>query len=630
MAIQPIQPTVPEKGQYNVQNKRNVSFSGAGVNPVITVMDAIDRGGFAASFILQDFLGMAAPRIGTGIFRNSDKTGQLNWDFAKKEGIREILSGPSAFLIPLGMMFGIKKFAGAANNVPVDYINGLGETFSKFASENRGVLADPKLAKEGFYKEAFKNILSTSTNNGLKGEKLEKTAQDFAKRLIEAENAPSKGFIKNLTGKKVAGSSQDLIQQLTDDFVKLRKHFLGSKEDKLIAKFTAGDGKLATSLKSLFGHMNDYSNDIIKSVNKKLTPELNLEQFIKDFGRKRSGSRILSNASMFLTVVGFFTIIPKLYNRATKGKDPGLAGLVPQEEQNNNGQVSFTGGINGAQRLLAKTSDTVMGSKTLKGLSDTFEFNGASMSMPAMLTLLFGFCLPPRLVNAQSNTDRKEILFRDVLSFSSILFGAKALTRVFSDAFAKYSGLALNVKPADHDKSLFKKIWHYIYPSGGVQVLDSERIIANYSDVASNKHGINDLFDFVNKNGGNVGKMLNLDPEIKAAATEILKEEPNKNMTMSFIKKQFNKAKGTPAYNRMIKLLEDQGNSLVKKAKTYNSAFGFASTVLLVPALMIWISKHCENMTKKRIEAEAKARQKEVVPDIIRVNHPTMAGFLNK
>ena len=33
------------------------SFQG-GFNPVVTLMDAIDRGGFAASFIAQDGIGM--------------------------------------------------------------------------------------------------------------------------------------------------------------------------------------------------------------------------------------------------------------------------------------------------------------------------------------------------------------------------------------------------------------------------------------------------------------------------------------------------------------------------------------------------------------------------------------------
>ena len=62
-----------------------------------------------------------------------------------------------------------------------------------------------------------------------------------------------------------------------------------------------------------------------------------------------------------------------------------------------------------------------------------------------------------------------------------------------------------------------------------------------------------------------------------------------------------------------------------------NSAFGFASTILLVPALMIWISKHCEKMTKQRIAEENRIKQAQVIyDDIMRDNHPTMAGFLKK
>ena len=97
-----------QQNKNNFKRNQNVSFGNTG-NPVITLMDAIDRGGFAASFIMQDFLGMAGFRVLTGMYRNHDKTGKLNWDFAKKEGIREVLSGPSAFIIPWFMMSGIKK-----------------------------------------------------------------------------------------------------------------------------------------------------------------------------------------------------------------------------------------------------------------------------------------------------------------------------------------------------------------------------------------------------------------------------------------------------------------------------------------------------------------------------------------
>ncbi len=660
MSVKSVQLLSTETKQRQASNNKknqNVSFGSAG-NPVITLMDAIDRGGFAASFIMQDFLGMAGPRVLTGIYRNHDKTGKLNWDFAKKEGIREVLSGPSAFIIPWFLMSGIKKISGTANNVPIDFINAFGKTFGNFAKENVAVFADKAAAKKGFYEDVFKNMLATSTNNALSGEELEKTAKSFAQKLVEAENAPSKGFWKQLTGKKVQGSAQDLQHELLEDFINLRKTHLGIEGDKVVAEYTAKDGKkVASSFKSILGHMNDYANDAIKNTAKKIKKNVNIgaedvEKFVKTLNQRRSGTRFLSNMSMWLAVVGFYTVIPKLYNHVTKGRDPGLDGLGVQEEnvkktanptfsnekvENNPNKAAAEPSFTGAPNLFAKLGKTVTEGKALKSFSNGFEFDGATMSMPAMLSLLFGFCLPPRLIHAQSNTDRKEILFRDVTSFLAILFGAKTLTRIFSDMFAKTSGLALNIKPDNHKESLLKRAWHYIYPSGGVQVLDDARIKANYSGVESFKDGINDMFRFVDKNGGNVGKMLSIDKDIKAAATTILGKAPNSKMKLADIIKSFDAAKDSSAYKKIIAKLADEGNTLVKHAKTYNSAFGFASTIFLVPALMVWISHHCEKMTKLRIAEQKENSMKEMaqrtqIPDSMRVvtNKPTMAGFLNK
>ena len=623
MAINPIQITT-------VDNKRKpVSFGG---NPVITLMDAIDRGGFAATFILQDFLGMAAPRVGTGIYRNHDKTGKLNWDFAKKEGIREILSGPSAFIIPSGIMYCIKKLSGNANNVPIDYINALGNTFTNYAKANKSSLADAAKAKAEFYEHVFKNILYNSTDAALQGDELSKTAKNFADRLIEIEKAPTKNFWKNIRGIAQKGSAQDLKEELLEDFVNLRKRHLGSEGSKTSVRYSFGNKKLGTSFNTMLSYMDDYSKDAIKSINKKLkkTKDLNIKEFMQTFDKRRSGTRFLSNVGMWLAVVGFYTIIPKLYNKATKGRDPGLDGL--QDENKPTKDVPFTGGF---QKAMANLGDKVVNTNSLKKLSNNFEFDGSSMSLPAMLTLLFGFCLPPRLFNAQSNTDRKEIMFRDVTSFVAILFGAKAITKVLSDAFAKLSGLALNTKPAN--ESITKRIWDYVWPSGGVQVLDSNSIHANYSNVEAFRDGINDMFRFVDKNGGNVGKMLNIDADIKDAATKILGKAPDKSMELKDIINKFNNAKDTDAYKKIIEILKNKDNKLVTRAKTLNSSFGFLSTICLVPALMIWISKHCEKMTKKHIAEQKENSMRDMakqtaIPDSMRVvtNRPTMAGFLNK
>ena len=236
---------------------------------------------------------------------------------------------------------------------------------------------------------------------------------------------------------------------------------------------------------------------------------------------------------MWSAVVVFYTLIPKLYNLGLK-HDPGLKGLEDTQDnkaENNtkpdkkaadktdkkgDKDVSFTG------NFVQKLGDTAAKKGGVSNILKIFEFNGASMSVPAMLTLLFGFCLPPRYVNAKSDKERKEILVRDISSFVAILFGAKALSRGFSDMFAKISGLALNVKPKNHSDGLFQKIKNYFTAGAGVEVLSSEQIVSKYSDLSGYKDGINGFFKFLQENGGNVKKVLKLDKKVKENADAIL------------------------------------------------------------------------------------------------------------
>ena len=316
-----------ERNQNSFKNNNNPSFKG--FNPVVTVMDAIDKGGFAASFIAQDGIGMVAPRIYEGLNRNRKKdengklTGPLNWEFARREGIREILSGPSAFLIPMGIMAGVKRLSGPANNVHISHIKALGQSFEDFAKDNHNILADSNKTKEEFYKKVFNNVLAESTDNNLSGEKLSKTAEELAKKLLKSETTKDKKEAKKLSA------------EIVDTFMDLRKSTTNSSNNELDAIFSTGEGqKLNTTFRRLTQSMKEYTDDVIKNVTKKADKAAsseNIQGLIKDFNNKRIGSRLLSILGMFSAVVGFYTVIPKLYNMGLK-KDPGLAGLEGAEE----------------------------------------------------------------------------------------------------------------------------------------------------------------------------------------------------------------------------------------------------------------------------------------------------------
>ncbi len=658
-------------GQNEEQKKQqhyNPSFQG--FNPVVTLMDAIDRGGFAASFIAQDGIGMVAPRIKEGLNRgreedaNGKKTGPLNWDFARKEGVREILSGPSAFLIPAGMLAIIKKYSGTANNVSMDMIRALGKNFEEFAgdSANKDALTDKAATKRNFYEKIFRNVLNTSTEGKLSSEEINKLATHYTNKAIEIEGAKKKNAFKHLIGKAVPNSKQDLTQALTDEFMLLRKQNVSPSANEIVASLTVEgkDKPISLSFKKLLDNMRDFSDDAIDSVNKTLKKDAgtDVKEFIQRFTKKRTGSRFITNLSMYLAVVGFYTIIPKLYNLGLKG-NPALKGTSAQNSQpeekdkktdNKNSQPKQTS-FQGKEKLFSQTGDAVMNSGWAKKISDKLEFDGPSMSVPAMLALLFGFCLPPRYLQAQDKYDKEEILVRDISSFTAILFGAKALARVFSDGFAKLSGLALNTKPEDHKKSIWNRLRDYFAPSSGsgVNVLTSEEIISKYTNIDKYPGGINGFFEFLENNGGNIKKVLKLDKDVRANAEKIIGKDL-KDATIDEIKNAFKNVKDSDALENIYKIFRNRNNKFINYAKTMNSSFGFLSTIVLVPSFMIWLARTCERMTKNRIAEEnaAKAggnqpeqpnKQQPAAATISAEaakanfnlnNKPSMAGFLAK
>lgn len=644
--------STPQRNKFNENKQQHQqSFTGS-FNPIVTLMDGIEKGGFAASFIAQDGIGMVAPRIYEGLNRNrkvdenGKKTGPLNWEFARREGIREVLSGPSAFLIPLGILSILKKTSGTANNVHVNHINVLGQNFADYAGNHAEQLADATAFKKGYYAQIFENALHHSTDKGLKEDALKQTAQSFADRLVEAE---TKRANKDKKG------ANKLIGGIVEDYMKLRKQYASPSANEFgaVIDIPGKDKKLSTNIKTLIQSLTDYSGDALDKVNKKLAKNAgqDIKSVVENFNLHRAGTRVLANLGMWSAVVGFYTIIPKLYNMGLK-QDPGLKGLVEEEEveavakqiENNEKSkdkkdVSF-GGAGGA---VSKIGDTAIKEGGIGKLLKNFEFNGASMSVPAMLTLLFGFCFPPRYINAKSDEERKEIGVRDLTSFTAILFGAKALSRGFSDAFAKMSGLALNIKPEDHNKGFLHKIKNYVTAGAGIDVLSSEQIVSKYSNIQDYKGGINGFFTFLEENGGDPKKVLNMDKDVKAQAEEIMKKFSDKSLkdaTLDELHAAFKKAKGSEALEKIYTAFATKDNKFINRAKTLNSAFGFASTLVLVPAFMMWLARYCENMTKKAIAQKKNATQPKVevaqndkteqAKPIIASNTPTMAGFLNK
>lgn len=704
MSIQPLN-SLPVKKNNRVvntenQNQNQPAFKGLG-EVVVGTMDFIDKGGYAASFIIQDGIGFIAPRVGKGLLRGSkqvdengnpilDENGkqkrEYNWKLARKEFLREIITGPSAFLIPIGMLAGINKYFGRGNNVKLDYIDGLEKPFTEFVQNNVAAirsdnLNDAKAVKSAFYEAGFKDVITRSINDHLpESEKLsdseiESLAKDYTQKQLQIESINSN---KSLNKKEKANQIAKL-GTVEDDYMLLRKGKVGGSVDELAVNYTASNGKIKSGVIGEFlTAMNDYFDDAVKNTKKALPENISadsIEKVVKSFTNKRMGSRVLTNMGIFATVAAFYTQIPKLYNLGTNGENPALKGTAAAKKANDNNtpsaqvvtdtnvsktekaenkvegkEVPFTG----MASFLEKTGEKVFNGKNSKAVSDIFELNGPIISGKAMPVLLYGFCIPPRLQHASDKYEYGEVIVRDITAFTALLFGAKALARLFSDGFTKLTGLALNRKDME-GRNILQKVMDYLNPSDTRHsVLSSKQLESKYTNINKYKGGVNGFIEFIENSDGNIKKVFTHDKKIQAAVDAIVNKFGNKSFADASVVDIKNALKAAHTENGdLIKnfyKLFDSNNGLLKHAKTYNSTFGFLSTLVFVPGLIIWLTNVCERMTARRTQQdfakqaaqEAKNTQIQTqtpqtadakIPaelNRLRTDNLSMAGFMKK
>lgn len=334
MAILPVNLNLENNKQNNSKSK-SVSF-GIG-NPIVTVMEGVDRGGYIATFVVQDGCGFVAPRVGTGLYRNREETGEYNWKFASMEAIRELLSGPCMVVIPALMLWGARKHFGTANDVPIKFIDQFSDDFAHFA-KGQADLTNPAKLKKNYYHNVIENVLSSATDNRLKGKELNNQVQHFVEQIYKIENAPKKSFLKVFFNKKVEGSSQDLKGELIKEFITLRKKYSGSSMDPLSFNFVTQDktGKKSKSnvlLDRFLNHLNNFTGDVTNVVSKNFNKSSgSVETFVEAFKHKRVASRFMLILGMDAAVAAFLAFVPKLYKQ--KGGNPGLKGLVDNSPEN--------------------------------------------------------------------------------------------------------------------------------------------------------------------------------------------------------------------------------------------------------------------------------------------------------
>lgn len=599
---------------------------------VIGTMDAIERGGLFASFTVQDVLGTILPRPLTGLSRNKkENKGKKNTAFAIKELIREVVTGPSMFLIPMGILAVGKKFIGNAVNIPTRHIKGLGEIFKDSITETN--LSNPAELKKDFYTKTFKNMLSATT--GRQDIDFDNEAKELTDHLINLDGKPKKGITKRLKGTPVGGSFEDAQAEFIKKFTNIvRNNIDDATIDVTSATIKGVEGKVP--FKELVGHIVGYGNDAIEHVAKKVNKDGKQEfkkivsEALDSFNSKRINTRFGFNVGMAAIIIAFLSIVPDLYNKTSKG-NPGLIGLeeTPNSVQDKKEETK----TNKKNKEKASPSfgssagmaNRILNGKTLSKFNKAIEFTGENMSFPVLMSAMTFGVFTPRIAKAKDEYDRKEIIRRDVFSILTLVFGEKIISNLLSIHNERKSGFALASEGKGFaEKTTLRKIFDYIRPIKGLQILNSQQIVSKYSDLEQNKNGILDFCDFIDKEGGNLRKLFSFKAETKEILEDICGKESfgkaDNNGIIEAIRKAMTES--PEKIKEIYKHFEKADNAFVKKAKSMNSMFGFISMCLLVPGLLGFaIPKWNEACTKKakakeKAEKEA-ARNSEKTPTTV-------------
>lgn len=241
----------------------------------------------------------------------------------------------------------------------------------------------------------------------------------------------------------------------------------------------------------------------------------------------------------------------------------------------------------------------------LSKFAKSIEFNSMNMSFPMLLAVMVAGVLVPRIALAQDNFDREEILRRDSVTITTIAFGAPILSKLFSKACEKKSGFVLTDKPKQ--TKTVNKILDYLRPIKGVHVLSSGELVSKYSEIEKydekNIHNaVSKFCEFVDKEGGNLKKILTTKKETKELVSELCGGE--EAFAKAENKTIIDALKNASEKNlkKLCSHFSANDNAFVKKAKTLNSTFGFISMILLVPLLLgIILPKMNEKITKQKI-----------------------------
>lgn len=574
----------------------NPSFKSIGMSSVLDLssfmMQWIESKGYLVSFLIQDGLGMTAPRVWTGFHRDKEITGEYNVQEGLEVLGREGITGPYIIGVAPAILALTGKFC-KSTNTNTRLIKRLGANLKEMISKpefDKSIKNDAQKFKKEFYKYNLSKIYKDTVPNDTKSEE----TINYLVAEFEKYNSKDKKASKEALNNIVEKINNKMVEN-SDSLYSINKVYVGTDSTK--TAFSSGE---------VIRALKDFGEDAIANNSAASSIDASAVDNIKN---NFAAKRLLTNIANIVVTLGGLSILPKLYAPSDVAPGAKTMAHLQHKDGNNNtkdaSNPSFKGkGIN-TDGFFAKFGKLIT-KYTPEKLHELLEYTGYNFSKTTFALLATLGLLLPRGKRAwdraqidengkRDMTEINEILLRDTVSSLSVVFAVPLLTKMMVRSYEDKLGFILTNRASD-GKNAFRRAMDVINPYSDLEVLSVADLDAIYGNIDSKAKLLN-FSKFVNSKGGDLEKIISKSENSNVMFNDktftlesiknLSKAEKNKKIIELF--ERIDEA--DPHVKEGIsKLMKESGNikhnKIAKMARGLNSLPGFISTVFISPVLL--------------------------------------------
>ena len=574
----------------------NPSFKSIGMSSVLDLssfmMQWIESKGYLVSFLIQDGLGMTAPRVWTGFHRDKEITGEYNVQEGLEVLGREGITGPYIIGVAPAILALTGKFC-KSTNTNTRLIKRLGANLKEMISKpefDKSIKNDAQKFKNEFYKYNLSKIYKDTVPNDTKSEE----TINYLVAEFEKYNSKDKKASKEALNNIVEKINNKMVEN-SDSLYSINKVYVGTDSTK--TAFSSGE---------VIRALKDFGEDAIANNSAASSIDASAVDNIKN---NFAAKRLLTNIANIVVTLGGLSILPKLYAPSDVAPGAKTMAHLQHKDGNNNtkdaSNPSFKGkGIN-TDGFFAKFGKLIT-KYTPEKLHELLEYTGYNFSKTTFALLATLGLLLPRGKRAwdraqidengkRDMTEINEILLRDTGSSLSVVFAVPLLTKMMVRSYEDKLGFILTNRASD-GKNAFRRAMDVINPYSDLEVLSVADLDAIYGNIDSKAKLLN-FSKFVNSKGGDLEKIISKSENSNVMFNDktftlesiknLSKAEKNKKIIELF--ERIDEA--DPHVKEGIsKLMKGSGNikhnKIAKMARGLNSLPGFISTVFISPVLL--------------------------------------------